>query len=462
MHIPKKSSTFAKNFGRKMIVHFSMNWPNTITTILIAAALVPWGSGVYAMNVQETQETQETEIKGFHPYKESDNTNVASDFAQWSVMLEAGFNSFDGDFNSEMKHPVYAPAIGVGVEYTFNPYIGLGLNYMFDLYRVTGNGGESADADILLKGTMHRVGLYLPVDLVSCFAPNAKKRLFNLQLLVGGGLGWYKNSTYYLSENRYHTATAEAQEMSKYDFCPYYGMGANFEFNLGRSIALGLKGMYTYFAHDKIDGRTGGASTNNDGIFDITLSLRYKIAAQKHSHERNLPPHGAKDIAAAKTPTAEDVAQEIAGKGLLPVGKDTVYLIQKDTIVQIAETRDVSYFVYFPNDKAKLDDQALIMIQQLAQQLQRDTTLYAFIIGYCDNTGSDEYNNALSQKRAESVADELISEYGIDPERVYGCGEGKIIGKRSKASYTPNRRVEILLLSEAGFNEKKKEVEEAE
>ena len=98
----------------------------------------------------------------------------------------------------------------------------------------------------------------------------------------------------------------------------------------------------------------------------------------------------------------------------------------------------------------------------MAQQLQRDTTLCAFIIGYCDNTGSDEYNNALSQKRAENVADELIAEYGISPERVYGCGEGKIIGRRSKASYTPNRRAEILLLSEAGFNEKKNEVAEAE
>lgn len=418
-----------------------------------------------ACSVTYAQENSNEEpSKGVHPYDLEKNTNVAPEISHWSLLFDAGFNLFDGDFNTEMDHAVYAPSLGLGVEYTFNPYIGLGLNYMFDSYRVKGVQGQAAD--VLLKGNVHKVGLYLPVDLVSCFAPRATKRLFNLQLIAGGGFAWYKNSAYYAQADRGNTLNAEAQETGEYKSCPYYNFGANLEFNLGRSIGLGLRGMYYYFTRDDIDGRYGGASVNNDGVIDITLSLRYKIDAQKRSHTRNIPTLDIeKDIARGtygndgKPVSAEDVAREIADNNLLPIGKDTVYIVHRDTIVQTnAVAKEDYHFVYFDNGESKLTDQALISIQQLAAQLQRDTTLHAFITGYCDNTGSDDLNNTLSEKRAEAVRSELIEEYGISEDRVFGHGEGRIVGKRSKASYTPNRRVEVQLLSGSEFEQKKQEV----
>ena len=110
-----------------------------------------------------------SDIKGTHPWKTSENKQIATDYSHWSLIFNAGFNSFDGDFNAEMLHPVYALALGLDVEYAFNPFLALGVNYMFDMYRVTGNTKNGDNADILLQGMMHRAGAYLAVDLMNCF-----------------------------------------------------------------------------------------------------------------------------------------------------------------------------------------------------------------------------------------------------------------------------------------------------
>ncbi|MGN0236165.1 MAG: OmpA family protein [Paludibacteraceae bacterium] len=420
----------------------------------------------------DTISVAEDVARGVHPWNQKENGNAVPYFSNWSLILDAGFNSFDGDFSSEMKHPIGCPSIGLGVEYTFTPYIGIGLNYMFDMYRVTGMEGKSAD--ILLNGMMHKAGLYLPVDLVSCFAPRAQHRLFNIQLLAGGGLAWYTNDVYYTQEARGNTLNVEPSSMNgEYKFCPYVNVGVNLEFNIGRSVGLGIKGVYNYFTRDDVDGRYGGASVNNDGIVDVTLSLRYKINAHKRSHERNVT-SGAQETQLARKAdglpvgegvSAEEVAREIIDKGLLKAARDTMLLVRKDTLVQtnkvVVETESEhtsannQYFVYFASGKAALGDQGLIAIQQAAAQLRKDEKVYALIVGHCDNTGSDRTNDVLSRKRAQAVEQELIAEYEINPDRLLAYGAGKIVGKHSKAAYTPNRRVEIQLLSETEFVQRK-------
>lgn len=439
-----------------------------VVKIFAIAALSLTCTLAYAQEADTIPVAQET-AKGVHPWNVEENANAVPHFSNWSLILDVGFNSFDGDFNSEMKHPIGYPAVGLGVEYTFTPYIGLGLNYMFDMYRVT--GVENKAAETLLKGTMHKAGLYLPIDLVSCFVPRAQHRLFNLQLIAGGGLAWYTNEIYY--PERSTTLSVEPLSMNgEYKFCPYVNVGVNLEFNIGRSVGLGVRGMYNYFTRDDIDGRFGGASVNNDGLIDVTLSLRYKINAQKRSHERNVT-SGAQETQLARkaeglptegTVSAEEVAREIIDKGLLKAEKDTMLLVRKDTLVQtnhivVATEQDYAaanrFFVYFASGKAALGDQGLIAIQQAATQLQTDEKMYALIIGHCDNTGSDRTNDILSRKRAQAVEKELVAEYDINPDRLLAYGAGKIIGKNSKAAYTPNRRVEILLLTETEFIQRK-------
>ncbi|MBR2167229.1 MAG: hypothetical protein IJ920_02720, partial [Paludibacteraceae bacterium] len=149
---------------------------------------------------------QSNEPKGAHPWKLEENANgVAPKFAHWTLVLEGGFNSFDGDFNHEMKHPVWAPAAGFGLEYHFTPMWALGIEGYYDWYKVTGKNNDQ-HAAVLLDGMMARAQGYLAFDLMGSCYPKAQKKIFGLNLLVGGGAAWYKNSTYYPDETKGHTA----------------------------------------------------------------------------------------------------------------------------------------------------------------------------------------------------------------------------------------------------------------
>ena len=118
------------------------------------------------------------------------------------------------------------------------------------------------------------------------------------------------------------------------------------------------------------------------------------------------------------------------------------------------------YYVYFDNNKSNLDGNALITIQQVADILEEDTSLYAVVTGYCDNTGSAALNYALGDKRADNVIGELREEHGVGAERMYAMGMGKLVGRRSQAAYGPNRRAAIRLVDKATFDRMKQDLDE--
>jgi outer membrane protein OmpA-like peptidoglycan-associated protein len=69
------------------------------------------------------------------------------------------------------------------------------------------------------------------------------------------------------------------------------------------------------------------------------------------------------------------------------------------------------------------------------------------ITGYTDNVGSDAYNQSLSEARAKSVGDFLISQ-GIAPNRIFTQGRGKrnpIASNTNAEGRAMNRRVVITL-----------------
>jgi outer membrane protein OmpA-like peptidoglycan-associated protein len=70
------------------------------------------------------------------------------------------------------------------------------------------------------------------------------------------------------------------------------------------------------------------------------------------------------------------------------------------------------------------------------------------VAGHTDSTGSDSYNQMLSQQRAQAVSNILIQE-GVKPVRIdtVGYGESRPIASNSTpAGREQNRRVELTLL----------------
>ena len=69
------------------------------------------------------------------------------------------------------------------------------------------------------------------------------------------------------------------------------------------------------------------------------------------------------------------------------------------------------------------------------------------VIGHTDSDGSEEYNQALSVRRAQSVKDYLVSE-GVDPAIIDVSGQGElnpITSNATKEGRAQNRRVDVLV-----------------
>ena len=82
--------------------------------------------------------------------------------------------------------------------------------------------------------------------------------------------------------------------------------------------------------------------------------------------------------------------------------------------------------VYFAFDSAELDSSARAAIQAAAEcyRGQADPGLSLLLTGACDPRGTEEYNLALGERRAQSVRSYLIS-LGMDGSRVSTTSVGE-------------------------------------
>lgn len=86
-------------------------------------------------------------------------------------------------------------------------------------------------------------------------------------------------------------------------------------------------------------------------------------------------------------------------------------------------------------------------IDELAQFMTEFPQANVEITGYTDSSGAAEYNQKLSEKRAQAVAT-VLEEKGIDSSRITVSGEGEnnpIASNETKQGRAENRRVEIVV-----------------
>jgi outer membrane protein OmpA-like peptidoglycan-associated protein len=144
--------------------------------------------------------------------------------------------------------------------------------------------------------------------------------------------------------------------------------------------------------------------------------------------------------------------------GITPrVIHDTIYVDEnskKDVIKQFLDTTTIFKTeaielpnVQFYSNSAKLLPYSINSIQQLADYLIAHPKVNAVIEGHTDNTGDPMTNLKLSQERAETVRQVLIS-FGVESDRVEAKGFGKNHPKADNSTLegrAMNRRVEVRL-----------------
>jgi len=104
--------------------------------------------------------------------------------------------------------------------------------------------------------------------------------------------------------------------------------------------------------------------------------------------------------------------------------------------------------VTFDFDSASVKPQFMPVLDNVAQTLTQYDKTVIEVAGHTDNVGSDSYNQALSQRRANAVASYLGSR-GIMQQRMITVGAGEsrpIASNDTEAGRSENPRVEITLV----------------
>jgi outer membrane protein OmpA-like peptidoglycan-associated protein len=106
--------------------------------------------------------------------------------------------------------------------------------------------------------------------------------------------------------------------------------------------------------------------------------------------------------------------------------------------------------VPFKFDKYTLNDEAKQNLDQVADAIKADKRFFIAVEGYTDKTGSRQYNEALSRRRADAVVEYLVAKHDVPIYRIHmiGLGQEKPVEDASnRAANAKNRRVEVKVFS---------------
>jgi outer membrane protein OmpA-like peptidoglycan-associated protein len=107
--------------------------------------------------------------------------------------------------------------------------------------------------------------------------------------------------------------------------------------------------------------------------------------------------------------------------------------------------------INFEYDKSNITKEGAFELDQLVMIMKNKPEMIILAKSHTDNRGSDDYNNRLSERRAKSTVQYIISK-GIDESRISGKGYGKSEPKVdcqtncTETDHATNRRSEFLIV----------------
>ncbi|MDR2141025.1 MAG: OmpA family protein [Deltaproteobacteria bacterium] len=107
-------------------------------------------------------------------------------------------------------------------------------------------------------------------------------------------------------------------------------------------------------------------------------------------------------------------------------------------------TVSINLLINFDFDKAVIKPEYYSEVQKVADFLNSHPLSTTVVEGHTDDRGSEEYNERLSQRRADAVKESLLTRFNIDPSRVQAVGYGEsrpIADNSTAAGRAENRRV---------------------
>lgn len=111
--------------------------------------------------------------------------------------------------------------------------------------------------------------------------------------------------------------------------------------------------------------------------------------------------------------------------------------------------------ILFDFDSATLRSEAQTNLRDLTESLQDFEETEVLIVGHTDSKGSEEYNQRLSERRANSAAEYLV-EQGLRASRITTRGKGEsepVATNETVEGRQQNRRVEVAIFASEEYRE---------
>ena len=174
-------------------------------------------------------------------------------------------------------------------------------------------------------------------------------------------------------------------------------------------------------------------SSDIEGAFEFVLDrdLSYTVLGQKEGYHAD----------SAKVSTMGITKSDTLEVALL-----------LEPVFRVGQTFELEN-IYYDFDKSNIRPDAAVILDELVRTLRDNPTLKIELSSHTDSRGSDAYNEALSQRRAQSAVDYLVSR-GIARDRMVakGYGETRLTNHCSDgvgcsvAEHQANRRTEVTVL----------------
>ena len=202
--------------------------------------------------------------------------------------------------------------------------------------------------------------------------------------------------------------------------------------------------------------RPGFKALRTIAMISVALSLTAGIAAAAEEVTsdqilRALAPKKPLSRGLSMTPPAEPAVNAAEGKfvdSLRNRSTRSLSIGEREQIAAVAQTKPaIDLEITFDYNSANISKKSLSSVQALGKALSSDDLKGAtFVVaGHTDAVGGDEYNQDLSERRADAIKRYLTDKYGIAGADLVTVGYGKGKPKAGVAPTDPsNRRVQVV------------------
>jgi outer membrane protein OmpA-like peptidoglycan-associated protein/tetratricopeptide (TPR) repeat protein len=173
---------------------------------------------------------------------------------------------------------------------------------------------------------------------------------------------------------------------------------------------------------------TRTATSDGKVTYNIDCDRAYTVQASAEGYVNNTFP-------VARTP---------GGELTVNANLDPIEVIVKPTTVELND-------IFFEYDKSNITKEAAFELDKLVEAMKARPELVIMVKSHTDNRGSDQYNMSLSNRRAKSTVQYVISK-GIAKGRISGQGYGESEPKVAcgenctEEQHAQNRRSEFLIV----------------